>query len=133
MYTFCLLFKTIKREIRRIIHPRSVYTVKYGGKTVDSNILSSIMNYIFVYIVVFTGALLIISLDGFDLVSNFTAVTAAISNIGPGLGIVGPVGSFTDYSALSKIVLSLAMLFGRLEIYPMLILFTPMFWKRVNI
>lgn len=130
---FVLLFKTIKREIRRIIHPRSVYTVKYGGKTVDSNILSSIMNYIFVYIVVFTGALLIISLDGFDLVSNFTAVTAAISNIGPGLGIVGPVGSFTDYSALSKIVLSLAMLFGRLEIYPMLILFTPMFWKRVNI
>lgn len=130
---FVLLFKTIKREIGKIIHPRSIYTVKYGGKTVDGNILLGVMNYFFVYIVVFSGTLLIISLDGFDLPSNFTAVAAAISNIGPGLGMVGPMGNFTDYSMLSKIVLSLAMLFGRLEIYPMLILFTPMFWKRVNI
>ncbi|HHW23456.1 MAG TPA: TrkH family potassium uptake protein [Clostridiaceae bacterium] len=130
---FVLLFKTIKREVGRIIHPRSVYTVKYGGKTVDNDVLSGIMNYFFVYIVVFSAALLIISLDGFDFVSNFTAVAATIGNVGPGLGIVGPMGSFADYSDLSKIVFSFAMLFGRLEIYPMLILFTPMFWKRVNI
>ena len=130
---FVLLFKTIKREVGRIIHPRSVYTVKYGGKTVDSSILSGITNYFFVYIIVFTVTLLIISLDGFDMVSNFTAAAAAIGNIGPGLGIVGPTGNYADYSALSKIALSFTMLFGRLEIYPMLILFAPTFWKRVNI
>lgn len=130
---FVLLFKTIKREINRIIHPRSVYTVKYGGKTVDNDILSAIMNFFFIYIVIFTGALLFVSLDGFDMVSNFTAVAATIGNVGPGLGVVGPMGSFADYSDASKVVFSFVMLFGRLEIYPMLILFTPTFWKRVNI
>lgn len=128
-----LLFKTIKREVGRIIHPRSIYTVKYGGKTVDNSILSGVMNYFFIYIIVFTVTILIISLDGFDMVSNFTASAAAIGNIGPGLGIVGPTGNFADYSDLSKITLSFAMLFGRLEIYPMLILFAPTCWKRVNI
>lgn len=130
---FLLLFKTIKREVRRIIHPRSVYTVKYAGKTVESDVLYGVMNYFFISIILFTISLLLVSLDGFDMVSNFTAVAATINNIGPGLGIVGPMGNFADYSVLSKIVFSLTMLFGRLEIYPMLILFAPTFWKRVNI
>ncbi|NLX63301.1 MAG: TrkH family potassium uptake protein [Clostridiaceae bacterium] len=130
---FLLLFKTIKREVRRIIHPKAVYTVKYGGKTVNGDVLFGVMNYFFVIIIVFAVSLLLVSLDGFDLVSNFTAVAATINNIGPGLGIVGPMGNFADYSDLSKIVFSFAMLFGRLEIYPMLILFAPTFWKRVNI
>lgn len=130
---FLLLFKTIKREVRRIIHPRSVYTVKYGGKTVDGDVLFSVMNYFFIYIVLFTIALLLVSLDGFDMVSNFSAVAATINNIGPGLGVVGPMGNFADYSDLSKTIFSFTMLFGRLEIYPMLILFAPTFWKRVNI
>ncbi len=130
---FVLLFKTIKREVRRIIHPRSVYTVKYGGKTVEGDVLYGVMNYFFISIIIFTISLLMVSLDGFDMVSNFTAVAATINNIGPGLGIVGPMGNFADYSALSKIVFSFTMLFGRLEVYPMLILFAPTFWKRVNI
>ncbi len=130
---FVLLFKTIKREVGRIIHPRSVYSVKYGGKIVDNDILSAVMNYFFIFIAIFTGALLIVSLDGFDMVSNFTAVATAIGNVGPGLGIVGPMGNFANYSDISKITFSFVMLFGRLEIYPMLILFTPTFWKRVNI
>ena len=130
---FLLLFKTIKREVRRIIHPRSVYTVKYAGKTVEGDVLYGVMNYFFISIILFTISLLLVSLDGFDMVSNFTAVAATINNIGPGLGIVGPMGNFADYSVLSKIVFSLTMLFGRLEIYPMLILFAPTFWKRVNI
>ena len=90
------------------------------------------MNY-FISIILFAISLLLVSLDGFDMVSNFTAVAASINNIGPGLGIVGPMGNFADYSSLSKIVFSITMLFGRLEIYPMLILFAPTFWKRVNI
>jgi trk system potassium uptake protein TrkH len=130
---FLLLFKTVKREVRRILHPRSVYTVKYGGKTVNSDVLSGVMNYFFISIILFAISLLLVSLDGFDMVSNFTAVAASINNIGPGLGIVGPMGNFADYSSLSKIVFSITMLFGRLEIYPMLILFAPTFWKRVNI
>jgi trk system potassium uptake protein TrkH len=130
---FVLLFKTIKREVRRIIHPRSVYTVKYGGKTVDSDILSGVMNYFFIYIALFAISLLLVSLDGFDMVTNFSAVATTIGNVGPGLAVVGPTGSFADYSDLSKIIFSFTMLFGRLEIYPMLILFAPTFWKRVNI
>lgn len=130
---FILLFKTIKREVRRIIHPRSVYTVKYGGKTVENDVMSGVMNYFFISIVVFTISLLMVSLDGFDMVTNFSGVAATINNIGPGLGVVGPIGNYADYSNLSKIVFSITMLFGRLEIYPMLILFAPTFWKRVNI
>jgi len=130
---FLLLFKTIKREVRRIIHPRAVYTVKYGGKTVNGDVLFGVMNYFFIIIIVFAVSLLLVSLDGFDLVSNFTAVAATINNIGPGLGIVGPMGNFADYSDFSKIVFSFTMLFGRLEIYPMLVLFASTFWKRVNI
>jgi trk system potassium uptake protein TrkH len=130
---FLLLFKTIKREVRRIIHPRAVYTVKYGGKTVSGDVLLGVMNYFFISIILFAISLILVSLDGFDMVSNFTAVAATINNIGPGLGMVGPTGNFADYSGLSKIVFSATMLFGRLEIYPMLILFAPTFWKRVNI
>lgn len=130
---YVLLFKTIKYEIRKIIHPRSVYTIKYGGRTVDDGVISGVKNYFFTYMVVFTGALLLISLDGFDLTSNFSSIAATINNIGPGLGIVGPSGNFADYSNFSKIILSFTMLFGRLEIYPLMVLFVPTFWKRVNI
>ncbi len=128
-----LLFKTVKHEVRKIIHPRSVYTIKYNGKNVDDGIISGVKTYFFIFMVIFSVSLLIVSIDGFDMVSNVTAVATAISNVGPGLGVVGPMGSFADYSALSKIVLSFTMLFGRLEIYPLLILFTPIFWKKVNI
>jgi trk system potassium uptake protein TrkH len=128
-----LLFKTVKHEVRKVIHPRSVYNITYNGKTVDDSRISGVKTYFFIYMVIFSVALLLISLDGYDMVSNFTTVTAAISNVGPGLGVAGPFGSFADYSALSKLVLSFAMLFGRLEIYPLLILFAPTFWKKVNI
>ncbi|MGI6049860.1 MAG: potassium transporter TrkG, partial [Acetivibrionales bacterium] len=95
--------------------------------------VSGVKSYLFTHMVIFSISFLIISLDGFDLISNFSAVLSSINNIGPGLGVVGPMGSYADYSVLSKIVLSFTMLFGRLEIFPLLILFTPTFWKRVNI
>lgn len=128
-----LLFKSVKHEIRKVIHPRSVNTIKYNGKTVDDSVVSGVKSYLFIHMVIFSISFLIISLDGFDLISNFSAVLSSINNIGPGLGVVGPMGSYADYSVLSKIVLSFTMLFGRLEIFPLLILFTPTFWKRVNI
>jgi trk system potassium uptake protein TrkH len=128
-----LLLKSVRRRITKIIHPRSVYTIKVGGRAVDEDMLSGVNAFFFAYILVFALTLLIISLDGKDMVTNFTAVTAAINNIGPGLGIVGPMGSYSNFSVISKAVLSFCMIAGRLEIYPMLLLLTPTFWKRASI
>lgn len=128
-----LLFKIIKREVIKVIHPKSVFTVKVGGRALDEKIVSGVTSYLSAYMMIFATALLIVSLDGFDLITTFTSVATTISNVGPGFGLVGPLGSFTDYSVLSKIIFSLTMLFGRLEILPVLILFAPSFWKKVNI
>lgn len=128
-----LLFKIIKREIVKIIHPRSVQTVKINGSVVDEEILSGVMAFFFVYIAIFAASTVIVSLDNKDMISSSTAVLSAISNIGPGLGTVGPTGNYADFSLISKAVLSLCMIIGRLEIYPILLLFAPTFWKRVNI
>jgi len=84
-----------------------------------------LISYMFIY----AGSLLVISLDNFDFTTNFTAVAATLNNIGPGLNVVGPAGNFGEYSVLSKLVLTLDMLFGRLEIFPMLILMVPGNWK----
>ena len=128
-----LLMKLVRREIHRIIHPRSVYTVKIGGKTVNDDVLSGVTVFFYTFILIFAVALLIVSVEGKDMVSNFTAVATCIGNVGPGLGIVGPMGNFSSYSVLSKAVLSFCMIAGRLEIFPILLLFAPTFWKKVNI
>ncbi len=128
-----LLFKVIRREVLRIIHPRSVHVVKVNGKAVDEEILSGVTVFFFAFVLIFTSAVLVVSLDEKDMISNFTAVAASIGNIGPGLGIVGPMGNVSSYSILSKMVLSFCMIAGRLEIFPVLLLFAPTFWKRVNI
>lgn len=128
-----LLLKSIRRRIVKIIHPRSVNTIKTGGKAVDEDMVSGVNTFFFAYILVFTIALLIISLDGKDMVSNFSAVAATLGNIGPGLGVVGPMGNFLSYSDISKVVFSFCMIAGRLEIYPVLLLLAPTFWKRASI
>lgn len=128
-----LLMKLIRREVHRIIHPRSVYTIKIDGKTVDGDILSGVTVFFYAFIFIFVAALLIVSLEGKDMISNFTAVATSIGNVGPGLGIVGPMGNFASYSALSKIVFSVCMIIGRLEVFPVLLLLAPTFWKKVNI
>ena len=128
-----ILMKTVRREISRIIHPRSVYTIKVDGKTIDNDTLSGVTTFFFAFITIFTLSVLVVSLDGKDMISNFTAVATSIGNVGPGLGIVGPMGNFSSYSDLSKLVFSFCMIVGRLEIFPVLLLFTPTFWKRVNI
>ncbi len=128
-----ILFKTIKREIIRIIHPKSVYSVKLGGRIVEEQTLSGIMSFFFLYMTIFVASILLILVDGKDLVSSFTAVAATLGNIGPGLEVVGPMGNFSDFTWFSKVVFCFDMLAGRLEILPVLLLFTPNFWKRVNI
>jgi len=126
-----LLYKTIRREIRHMLHPRSVTSVRFEGKPVDSPTLISIGTYFALYIMLFAAFWFVISFQpGFDGVSNFTAVAACYNNIGPGLNLVGPAASYAGYAPFFKIVLSIAMLFGRLEIYPMLISLSPSTWAR---
>ena len=124
-----LLLKSMVRDIRRTVHPKSVNTVKLDGHTVDEGILSGVEGFFFAYMLILLLATVIVSLDGFSFETNFTAVVATLSNIGPGLGMVGPTGNFAAFSDLSKLVLSMCMLIGRLEIFPMLLLFYPPLWK----
>ena len=125
-----MLFKMIKQELRRIIHPRAVTAVKFEGKTVDKTTLSSVSSYLAIYLVFFIGTLFFISFDSFCFETNFTATLSCINNIGPIFSPTDPAVSFANYSNISKIVLSLAMLFGRLEIYPLLIALTPSTWTK---
>ncbi len=125
-----LLIKSMVRDIRRTVHPKSVNTVKLDGHAVDEGILSGVQGFFFAYILVLLSAVVIVSIDGFSFETSFTAVLATISNIGPGLGMVGPVGNYAAFSDLSKIVLSMCMLIGRLEVFPILMLFSPSAWKK---
>lgn len=127
---FILFFKSVRQEILKYIHPRGVYSVKLDGKTVDKSVLHSVNMYFGTYIGVFIISLILITVDNFDMTTNFTAVAATINNIGPGLNLVGPTGNFAGFSAFSKIILMLDMLIGRLELYPMLLLFVPTVWGR---
>ena len=124
-----LLFKAIKREITKIIHPRMVNSVKLDGKVVDDETISQVGLFIFAYVVLIVIAVIIVSIDGMDLETTITSVFATIGNIGPGFKVVGPMGNFSSFSPLSKIVFSFCMLAGRLEIYPMLIMLRPSRWK----
>lgn len=127
-----LLFKMGLREIKRMIHPRSVVSIKFEGKEVDDHTKHGVTTYFAVYMVCFFFIFLLLSFEEapFDFETNFSAVAACFNNIGPGFGIVGPVGSFSGYSDFSKLVLSFAMLFGRLEIFPILIALIPSTWKK---
>lgn len=124
-----LMAKSMLRDIRRTVHPKSVNTIKLDGHTVSEDVISGTQGFFFAYFLIMILAMLIVSLDGFSLETNFTAVITTLSNVGPGLGVVGPAGSFAGYSALSKLVLSLCMLVGRLEIFPILMLFMPSAWR----
>ncbi len=125
-----LLGKMIKREFMHTLHPRSVSTVKFEGKTVDDSTLNSVSTYFSLFMCGFFAMFLLISIDKFDFLTNFSAVAACINNIGPGLGAVGPTGSFAGYSDFSKLVLSAAMLLGRLEFFPLIIAFSPSTWSK---
>lgn len=125
-----LLMKMIRRELRHMMHPRSVGVVKFEGKKVDNQTLSSVNAYFAIYVVISAVIFLLLCFDGFDLETNLTAMIACFNNIGPGLGRVGPAASFAGYSVFSKLVLSFAMLLGRLEIFPLLFAVIPSTWMK---
>lgn len=125
-----ILVKGVVREIRTLIHPRQVKKITIDSHPVEHEVIRSVNAYIACYLVTFIASLLLISFDKYDLVTSFTAVTATINNIGPGLGDIGPVGNFAGFTPFSKIVLIFNMLAGRLELFPMLLLFSPTTWKK---
>ena len=122
--------KMVHSEVRAFIHPKSVRAIRVDGKPVSPDVRRSTSIYFIVYMIIFVFSMLVVTLDDFGLVTSFTAVAAAFNNIGPGLGVCGPIGNFSSFSILSKLVLIFDMLAGRLEIFPMLVLFAPVTWKR---
>ena len=124
-----VLLKTGWRELRHMFQPRSQVAVRLEGKNVNADTANSIQVFFFVYMLVYAGSVLLLSLYGFDFVTTSTAVAACLNNIGPGLGAVGPTGNFAGFSDLGKCLLSFNMLAGRLEIFPMLMLFVPAVWR----
>ena len=131
MVRIALLCKSGRREIRRTFQPRKVQVVRFEGKGVEDSMLAQVGVFFFVYIVLMLLGAFLVSAEGlYDIETNFSAVVACISNIGPGLGAVGPMGNYAGYGPFAKIVLSILMLCGRLELFPILVLFHPAIWRK---
>lgn len=126
-----ILFKTIKKELNSYIHPKSIRKIKIDGKPVEHDVLRATNVYFITFMIIFSASIFAISFEDKDLVTNFTAVLATINNMGPGLELVGPAQNFGGFSIFSKYILMFDMLAGRLELFPLLILFHPAIWKEL--
>ena len=124
---FMILFMQGMRELKRLVHPRAIYTLKLGNRAVPERIVEAVWGYFATYIILFFMFMLLLLMTGLNEVTAFTAVAAAFTNVGPGLGEVS--ANFGNISPAAQWVLVLAMLFGRLEIFTLLVLFTPAFWR----
>ena len=127
---FVIFFKAVKNEILSIIHPKCIKKVHFEGKGLSDEMVKAVLCYVSAYVLIIAVSCILISIDNFDFETNFSAVIATFNNIGPGLGMVGPTGNFGSYSVFSKIVLMFDMLVGRLEIFPMLVLFSPSLYRK---
>lgn len=125
-----ILLKSVKQELKRMLHPKSVNLVKVNGKKVGDGTIHNVYIYFIAYVAIFIGSVLIVALNNFDFATTFSSVLTTMNNIGPGIAAVGPVENFAAFSPLSKIVFCLDMLIGRLEIFPFLVLFSPDLWRR---
>lgn len=125
-----IMLRVIRREIHSIIHPRSVEVVKLDGKVVEEKTIRSVMTFIGCYLMLLLGITLVVSLDNVDFSEAFTSALTCMSNAGPGLGRLGPSGNYSSFSDSTKLILSFAMVVGRLEIFPVLLLFSPSAWHR---
>ncbi len=125
-----ILVKSGLRDIKKANNPRSIETVKLDKKSVDENVVKSVSVLFAMYVLIIFASIVVVALDGRDIVTTSTAVLTCINNVGPGLGAVGPYGNYADFSILSKLVLCFDMLAGRLELIPILMLFSPYAWSR---
>ena len=127
-----LIFKSTKRNLAQVLKPQKVQVIRVNGQTMDERIVSGTNAYLAVYVLILLGSTLLLSLDGFSFTTNLSAVAACFNNIGPGFDAVGPTCNFASFGVLSKLVLILNMLAGRLEIFPILVLFSANTWKRAR-
>lgn len=123
--------KTVKKEMVSYVHPKNIQKIKFEGKPVEHEVIRSINVYFMTFLLIFCASVFLVSLEGKDFITNFTAVAATINNIGPGLNLVGPNANFGHFNVFSKYVLMFDMLAGRLELFPMLILFYPEMWREL--
>ena len=126
---FLISIQSVLSELHSYIHPKAITTVKMDKKPIDREVVRATNVYFITFLLVFATSVFVISLEGHDLITNFTAVAATINNIGPGLSQVGPAANFNFFSHFSKYVLMFDMLAGRLEFFPLLILLHPTVWK----
>ena len=124
-----ILLRILRREVRRIAHPRCVEVIKMDGRVVESSTIRGTLVFLGCYMLILLAAGLIISLDGYSFSISFSSALASLSNVGPGLELVGPTGNFSLLSPLSKVTMSLCMVTGRLEIFPILVLFSRAVWR----
>ena len=125
-----ILFQSMIKELQILIHPRQVKKIKVDGRQVEHEIVRSVHVFLICYVLILMISTFLLSFDGHDLITNFTAASTTLNNVGPGLEMVGPISNFSVFSTSSKIVLIFDMLVGRLEIFPILMLVTPEAWKR---
>ena len=128
---FIVMIKAVAKELNAYIHPKSIKKIKMDGKPVENDVIRSINVYICTFFIIFAVSVFAVSLEGKDMVTTFTAVATAINNVGPGLELVGPTQNFGGLTPFSKVVLMFDMLAGRLELFPLLIMFNPLMWKEV--
>ena len=125
-----ILLKSIKRDLKQIVHPKSVNIIKINGKKVREETLNGVYVYLIAYMAIFVISVFLISLNNFDFATTFSGVLTTINNVGPGISKLGPIENFAQFSNLSKIVFCFDMLIGRLEIFPFLLMFSPNLWRK---
>jgi len=130
IFRFQILGRFIINQIKKLIYPHGVFSIKYNNEKISNSFIYSIITFIFLYFFIFFILAALLSINGLDFITAISGSASAISNVGPGLGdIIGPSGNFSDLPNFSKLSLSLGMLLGRLELFAVLVLFFPSFWK----
>lgn len=124
-----ILFRNFRQEITRLIHPKSISSVHLNGKPVSRAVLHSVSTYFFCYVMIASLSVVLLSFDNFDFKTSFSEMVSCFNNGGVTTAVMSTVGDYVDYSHLSKVVMCFDMLAGRLEIFPMLVLFSPAMWK----
>ena len=130
IFRFKILFLSLRNHLNKLLRPHGIFTYQFNGKTIPENTFESVMSFFFIFIITFVITALLLSFSGLDFITCISASASALANIGPGLGdIIGPEGNYSTLNNYTKIVLTITMLLGRLEILTLLIFFLPKFWK----
>jgi len=126
-----ILYQFLISQLKKIIYPRGIFVIKYEKNTIDDKFMSSIISFIYLYIIIFFIITALLSITGLDFITSISGAATSISNVGPGLGeMIGPNGNFSQLPDVSKWILSFGMILGRLELFAILVLFVPSFWKK---